>query len=87
MDLTQSPERGGVSTVNRLNPEGTAGGFAGCLAGEAAGWTVQGVAKCCVGYVFHALTAQEVYQTYGVAPYAGDIIAAASTIGVCLKNL
>lgn len=74
-----------VNAANRLNPGGTAGGFAGRLAGEAAGWTLQGLAKCCVGYSFHALTAQEAYETCGVAPYASDVIAAAAAIGGCLK--
>ena len=42
---------------------------------------------CCVGFSFHALTAQEAYETYGVAPYASDVIAAAATIGFGLKNM
>lgn len=40
-----------------------------------------------MGYSFHALTAQEVYETYGVAPYANSVIAAAATFGGCLKTL
>ena len=38
-------------------------------------------------YSFRALTAQEAYETYGVAPYASDIMAATATLWVCLKNL
>lgn len=87
MNIVTDPGYESVNTVNRLNPQGTAGGFAGCLAGEATGWTVASLAKCCVGYSFHALTAQKAYETYGVAPYASDVIAAAATIGVCLKNM
>lgn len=80
---------GHVNPVSRLNPTGAAFGFQGCLAGEATGWTLQRLAKCCVGYAFHALTAQEAYETYGVAPYvsASDVVASAFTIGVCLKNM
>lgn len=75
--------------ANRLNPKGTAFGFKGCLAGEATGWTLQRLARCCVGYTFEALTPQEAYEMYGVAPYvsASDVIASAFTIGVCLKNV
>ena len=65
----------------------TAGSSKGCLAGEPSGWTIRESAKCCTGYSFHALTAQEAYATYGGAPYAGDIIAAASALGVCVKNV
>ena len=87
IDVIGSPDRADV-TITRVNQGETAqGGSAGCLAGEATGWTVQGLARCCAGYAFHALTAQEAYETYGVAPYASDVIAAAATIGVCLKNL
>lgn len=87
VNVIERPGGRNVNTVNRLNPGGTAGGFAGCLAGEATGWTLKGLAKCCAGYSFHALTAQEAYETYGVAPFASDIIAAAVTIGVCIKNV
>ena len=71
-----------MNTANRPDTGGTAGGFASCLAGEAAGWTVQGLARCCVGYSFHALTAHEVYETCGVAPYASSVIAAAAIRGL-----
>lgn len=90
LTVVESPEvveSGKTNPVSRLNPTGTAFGFQGCLAGEATGWILQRLAKCCLGYTFHALTAQEAYETYGVAPYvsASDVVASAYTIGVCLK--
>jgi len=93
LTVIESPEvaaSGQLNRVTRLNPTGTAFGFQGCLAGEATGWTLQRLAKCCVGYTFHALTPQEAYETYGVAPYtvsASDVVASAFTIGVCLKKM
>ena len=85
LDLLATPGGESVGSVSEGDPEDTAGGFAGCLAGEATGWTLKRLARCCAGYSFHALTAPEVYETYGVAPYASDVLAAAVTIGVCLK--
>ena len=89
-DLEFIGNRGGSNNViNRLNPEGAAMGHGACLAGEAAGWTFKKFAskKCCQGYSFQALSAQEAYANYGVAPHAGDIVAGIVTIGVCLKSL
>ena len=68
--------------LNSLNLHGAARGCAGCLFGDATGWTVQGLARLCIGYAFHALTAQEAYESYGVT---SNVIAAATTIGACLK--
>lgn len=76
-----------MNTINGLSPGGTAGRSAGCSAGEAAGWMLRGVGRCCVEYSFRALTAQEAYETYGIAPYASDISAAAATWGVRLKDM
>lgn len=61
-------------------------GSGGCLAGEAAGWTLKHLGKCCAGYIFNALTPEEAYDTYGLAPYVGNADASASIIGVCLDN-
>ena len=88
IDLIGTPGRPS-NAVNRLNPDGAAMGHEACLAGEATGWTFQRFAskKCCQGYSFQALSAQEAYGNYGVAPYAGDIVTGVVTIGVCLKSL
>ena len=77
---------GSGNTVNRLNSGRSPGGLKGCLAAETAGWTAEGMTRCRVGYSYGALTAQEAYETYGVAPYASAIIAAAAPLGVLLEE-
>ena len=76
------------NAVTRNNPTGSASGGATCLRGEAAGWTlwVWRMAKCCSDTTFEALTAQEAYALFGVAPFASDIITNHVTIGICLQG-
>ncbi|KAI4122217.1 MAG: hypothetical protein LQ338_005940 [Usnochroma carphineum] len=88
-DLHMIHERGRPpNTVTRNNPTGSALGGAGCLKGEAAGWTLWNwrLTKCCSDTTFKALSAQEAYALYGVAPFSSDIITSHVTIGVCLET-
>lgn len=75
------------NAVTRLNPDGAVLGHGACLAGEATGWTFKSLAEttCCLGYSFHALSAQEAFMIYGF-PYVSDIVAGIVTIGVCLPK-
>lgn len=74
------------NTVTRKNPTGSALGGVGCLKGEAAGWTLWKwrLTKCCHDTTFTALSAQEAYAIYGVAPFSSHIITSHVTVGVCL---
>lgn len=76
------------NTVTRNNPTGSAVGGTACLKGEAAGWTLWNwrLTKCCPDTTFKALTGQEAYAIYGVAPFTSDVITNAVTIGVCLAG-
>lgn len=66
--------------------EATALGKNGCLKGKYAGWTLERYASqsCCPETQFQALTPQEAYMNYKVAPTLSELITGSVTIGICL---
>ncbi|KAL8647995.1 MAG: hypothetical protein Q9210_005232, partial [Variospora velana] len=59
-------------------------GERGCVKGKSAGWTLEAYAakSCCPDTKFQALTPQEAYMKYKVAPTLSDLIAKSVTIGL-----
>lgn len=66
--------------------EAAALGEKGCLKGKSAGWTLEAYAakSCCPSTAFQALTPQEAYMNYKVAPTLTELISGSVTIGLCL---
>ncbi|KAL8728746.1 MAG: hypothetical protein Q9181_005247, partial [Wetmoreana brouardii] len=80
--------QGNYGPVNGVHSDARALGTNGCLKGEANGWTLQKYASksCCPDTNFHALTPQEAYTNFKVAPMLKAIITGSVTIGVSEAN-
>lgn len=74
------------NNAERSNVEAVALGRSGCLKGKSAGWTLQRDApkSCCPDTTFQAITPQEAYMNYKVAPTLSEMITGSVSIGVCL---
>ena len=71
----------------RVHPDGAILSHGGCLAGQQAGWTFEDSAdeRCCPGYSFKALTAQEACTLYGL-PCVSKIVDGVVNVGMCVKS-